>query len=97
MPETFAIVDLFAGAGGLSEGFHGFRTRNGHAPFEMGLSVEMDKAACDTLRLRNFLRCFGDELPPAYYQFLASGEEPDWANRWPAEGNGCRRPPCSWS
>jgi len=85
MPETFATVDLFAGPGGLSEGFHGFRTRNGHAPFEMGLSVEMDKAACDTLRLRNFLRCFGDEFPPAYYQLLAGGEEPDWANRWPAE------------
>lgn len=85
MAETYAIVDLFAGPGGLSEGFHGYRTRTGHAPFELGLSIEMENAAYNTLLLRNFLRCFGDELPSAYYDFLAGKKEPDWQSSWPAE------------
>jgi len=43
--KTFNYIDLFAGAGGLSEGF----LREG---FKSIAHVEMNKEACDTLRTR---------------------------------------------
>ena len=69
----FAIVDLFAGPGGLAEGFAGFRDRAGRAPFDIAFSVEKEKSAHATLLLRSFLRQFGDRFPDAYYEFLRGG------------------------
>lgn len=59
-------IDLFAGAGGLSEGF----TRMGFTPIA---HVEMNKDACDTLRTRavfHWLKDNGKEN--IYYDYLKS-------------------------
>ena len=48
MPSTFGIVDLFAGPGGLGEGFASL-VEDGHAPFRIGISVEKEASAHRTL------------------------------------------------
>ena len=84
MTRAFAVVDLFAGAGGLGEGFASFRDGAGRQRYRLEMSVERDPAACETLRLRGFLRQFRGGFPDDYYSFL-NGEapEPEWAIRFP--------------
>lgn len=82
MPSSFGVVDLFAGPGGLGEGFSPLRT-SGSSPFSIGISVEKEAAAHRTLRLRAFLREYVKErgrLPQQFVDFH-SGEidEPDWS------------------
>lgn len=55
MPATFGVVDLFAGPGGLGEGFASL-VEAGHTPFRIGISVEKEESAHRTLTLRAFLR-----------------------------------------
>ncbi len=82
-PE-FAVVDLFAGPGGLAEGFSAVSDPAGHRPFKVVLSVEKEKAAHSTLLLRTFLRQFEGKFPDQYYAFLKNGTpEPDWAALYP--------------
>lgn len=82
MPSTFGVVDLFAGPGGLGEGFASL-VENGSYPYHIGISVEREQSAHATLRLRAFLRQYVREhgnLPWQYIEFHAGvlGEEPDW-------------------
>lgn len=85
MPRgSFGVVDLFAGPGGLSEGFASVRTKAGRAPFSVCLSVEKDPVAHETLRLRKFLRSF-ETFPQEYYEFLnGRADEPEWKFLHPA-------------
>ncbi|MBD3574032.1 DNA cytosine methyltransferase [Brevundimonas diminuta] len=79
MPQAFQVVDLFAGPGGLAEGFSGFADESGHRPFDVTVSVEKEKSAHRTLQLRAFLRQF-DEFPDEYYAALNAGAGmPDWS------------------
>lgn len=67
------VVDLFAGAGGLTEGFASLVDANGEHVFQPVMSVEKDPDACETLRLRAFLSRIAaaePELPWEYEQFL---------------------------
>ncbi len=86
MKPEFAIVDLFAGPGGLAEGFSNLRTKDGSRPFRIALSVEKEAAAFATLRLRSFLRQFPGSFPNEYYRFL-NGEtsEPEWSALYPEQ------------
>ena len=55
MMRPIPIVDLFAGPGGLGEGFESFSDHKGQQ-FKICLSIEKDPYACKTLRLRAFHR-----------------------------------------
>jgi len=50
MPHQFPVIDLFAGPGGLSEGFAASEQ------FRVALSIEKDPVAHQTLELRAFFR-----------------------------------------
>ncbi len=63
------IIDLFAGPGGLGEGFSAYTSDNTH-PFKIAISIEKEISAHRTLTLRAFYRQFGDSVPEEYYQFL---------------------------
>lgn len=64
------VVDLFAGPGGLSEGFSVFSGKARKKHFDIVLSIEKEKHAFETLKLRTFLRQFTDRAPKDYYDFL---------------------------
>lgn len=65
------IIDLFAGPGGLAEGFSSLVDENNQRYFNIKLSIEKDPYARETLKLRSFVRQFPyKELPEEYYQFL---------------------------
>lgn len=86
MPTEFAIVDLFAGPGGLAEGFSSLRSEDGSRPFRIALSVEKEPSAFQTLRLRSFLRQFPNGFPAEYYRFLNDETpEPEWSTLYPVE------------
>jgi len=82
LPATFGIVDLFAGPGGLGEGFVSLEAGGLH-PFHIGISVEKEASAHRTLRLRAFLRDHVSRhgaLPEAFVKFHAGVmDEPDWS------------------
>jgi DNA (cytosine-5)-methyltransferase 1 len=67
----FKVVDLFAGPGGLAEGFSSVRDEAGRRVFDIALSVEKEPSAFRTLQLRSFVRQFEGGLPNLYYDYLA--------------------------
>ncbi|MBJ6137489.1 DNA cytosine methyltransferase [Marinobacter litoralis] len=71
MTDTIKVIDLFAGPGGLGEGFSAFRTSSGKHPFKIVASVEKEASAHKTLTLRAFYRQFlGRKTPAEYYEYL---------------------------
>jgi hypothetical protein len=76
--RSIPVIDVFAGPGGLGEGFHQFKTTVGINPFKIALSIEKDPYAYQTLRMRSFFRQFPrSEVPGEYYCAIQS-ELPDW-------------------
>jgi DNA (cytosine-5)-methyltransferase 1 len=68
--SAIPTIDVFAGPGGLAEGFSAFRIDD-RRPFSVELSVEKEAIACETLRLRKFVREF--DLPPSEYRDFLRG------------------------
>ncbi len=50
------IIDIFAGAGGLGEGFSAIKSKSEIDIFRIALSIEMNELACSTLKLRAIKR-----------------------------------------
>lgn len=71
MKDNISVIDIFAGPGGLGEGFSAFETDNKSRPFKICLSVEKEKNAYQTLLLRSFFRQFPrNEVPEEYYMYV---------------------------
>lgn len=68
---TIPVIDLFAGPGGLGEGFSSITDNNGNRVFNIKLSIEKDPFAHHTLELRSFLRQFPvGQFPEEYYNMV---------------------------
>lgn len=67
----YPVIDLFAGPGGLGEGFASSVDEHGCPRFKNAVSVERDHFAHQTLLLRHFFRHFPPgEAPDDYYALL---------------------------
>lgn len=70
--NTYPVVDLFAGAGGFSEGFSSVLDASGNRRFGDVLSIEKEDNPHRTLLFRHFFNYFPPgEAPDDYYDFLA--------------------------
>jgi DNA (cytosine-5)-methyltransferase 1 len=76
MKKAIPVVDLFAGPGGLGEGFSSCEVTSDSGkrepPFRIALSVEKEASAHRTLRLRSFYRLLrlNDALMDQYYAYI---------------------------
>ncbi|MCZ2110802.1 MAG: DNA cytosine methyltransferase [Dehalococcoidia bacterium] len=68
------IIDVFAGPGGLGEGFSALADELGQRSFRIALSVEKDAVACRTLKLRAIRRHLADAGELDCYYALLRGE-----------------------
>lgn len=85
------VLDIFAGPGGLSEGFSAVTDSRGRPAFEVVLSVEMDHHAYETLLLRTFYRRFGSGAPTDYYSCLRGEiQRTDLYDSHPLEANAAK-------
>ena len=69
------VIYLFAGPGGLGEGFSSILDENRERVFNIKLSIEKDRNAHETLKLRSFTRQFPvDGIPPEYYDYVKEND-----------------------
>lgn len=72
---TVPVIDLFAGPGGLGEGFASLRgQKKQQALFEIGLSIEKNPVAHRTLTLRAVFRCLRGTKNIRYYYSYIQGK-----------------------
>ena len=82
----YKVIDIFAGPGGLGEGFTSFFRADGLPVFEISLSIEKDTYAFETLRLRSFYREFRKMVPEEYYELLRGDiSQKDLYSKYPFE------------
>jgi DNA (cytosine-5)-methyltransferase 1 len=70
--KPIPVIDLFAGPGGLNEGFSRLGEDSGSPQFETVGSFEMESSAINTLRLRGLYRHLlrNSKVPDSYYEFI---------------------------
>ena len=70
--QGYPTIDLFAGPGGLGEGFASALDGKAHNRFRSVVSIEREEFSHKTLLLRHFFRHFpSGEAPDDYYDLLA--------------------------
>ena len=70
------FVDIFAGPGGLNEGFAAMRNQDGKVVFQSTVAAEMDQHAVATLQLRKFYReCLSAGNIDSYVEYI-KGKSP---------------------
>lgn len=87
---SISVVDIFAGPGGLGEGFSGYSPRRAskQRPFRIAISAEMEPNAAKTLKLRAFFRQFPPgHAPASYYDYVAGRRAEPWTSRTEAQWN----------
>lgn len=81
---TIPVIDIFAGPGGLGEGFATYTpsTAKTEPVFRIQASAEMDCDAACTLRLRAFFRMFPKgHAPKSYYDYAAGRRAEPWTKK----------------
>lgn len=69
--KPIPVIDLFAGPGGLGEGFSSLTDANGDRHFSLRVSIEKDPIAHKTLSLRALFRYFPKGVvPDCYYDYI---------------------------
>lgn len=69
--QPYPVVDVFAGPGGLGEGFASLRDGKDRTRFNGVIAIERDEHSHRTLLLRHFLHACRDGIPEEYYDYLA--------------------------
>ncbi len=87
------VIDIFAGPGGLGEGFSALLNKTGSSVFKIALSIEKDSYAHTTLTLRSFFRQFKHgKVPQDYYDFVKGNITLDQLySKWPLEANHAKK------
>ena len=92
MALPIPIVDIFAGPGGLGEGFSALGRDTARPIFETAIAAEMDKHAHKTLTLRAFYRQFPHQkAPQSYYDYIAGKRETPYTDETLAQWNNASR------
>lgn len=69
--NAIPVIDIFAGPGGLCEGFSSVKDAEGNSRFAVKVSIEKDPVAHRTLHLRALFRKFPKgKAPDIYYQYI---------------------------
>lgn len=69
--KKIPVIDLFAGPGGLGEGFSSIVNDDGSRRFDLKVSIEKEEIAHRTLTLRALFRSFPKgQVPDCYYDYL---------------------------
>lgn len=74
MKSKINVIDLFAGPGGLGEGFSTYQTPVGRHPFHIRMSVEKEASAHKTLTLRALYRLLRSTSERALYHAYITGK-----------------------
>lgn len=79
--QVIPVIDLFAGPGGLGEGFSSLQDSSSNPVFQTIMSIEKDSQAHKTLRLRSYVRKILKEdgtVPQVYLRYMRAHDEASW-------------------